>query len=182
MVLQSLTGEAWDAMEDVDFDALDSPDAFKEITDKLDTLYRYTAEVGLPGRCDSFFQEFCRQPKETLNAYVLRHQKERLRLKEAGLEVPDLLAGWHLLTRSAVPPWQLPSVKALCKNDLSVRMVTEALKQMYGGDHVAQKRDIDHVFKKHKGKSHDEGFYLEDGYEEGEDIYYEDDEYYEEYD
>eukprot|EP00959_Pyramimonas_sp_CCMP1952_P336155 7038916-Pyramimonas_sp.AAC.1 len=95
---------------------MDTAEAFDEIFEKLDVLYRYTQEVELPGRCDGFFGEFARQPKETLNAYVLRHGKELTKLREAGLELPDLLAGWHMMTRAAIPQWQVPNLKALCNN------------------------------------------------------------------
>ncbi|CAK0860309.1 unnamed protein product, partial [Prorocentrum cordatum] len=145
LLLQSLTGDAWDACDEISFERMDTSEAFEEIFDKLDVLYRYTQEVELPGRCDGFFGEFSRQPKETLNAYVLRHGKELTKLREAGLELPDLLAGWHMMTRAAIPQWQVPNLKALCNNRLTVQVVTESLNTMFGGNSVAHKKDIDRV-------------------------------------
>ena len=105
MVLQNLRGQAWDACEMCDMDRLDTRHAFDELRRALDHLYRYSPEVELPGRCEDFFSEFARLPKETLNAYCLRHGKEVLRLKESGMIIPDMLAGWHLMSRSGIPKW-----------------------------------------------------------------------------
>ncbi|CAK0792453.1 unnamed protein product [Prorocentrum cordatum] len=175
LLLQSLQGDAWDACDEISFERMDTAEAFDEIFEKLDVLYRYTQEVELPGRCDGFFGEFARQPKETLNAYVLRHGKELTKLREAGLELPDLLAGWHMMTRAAIPQWQVPNLKALCNNRLTVQVVTESLKTMFGGDSVAHKKDIDRVRSTYHGRvSREEGYWMEDYYEEDDEAYYED--------
>ena len=83
-----------------------------------------------------------REPLETLSACCLRHQKESLCLREAGLGLPDLLGGWHLLSRGAVPKRQEPSVEALCHNNLTFIRLWKPRKTMYGGDSVADARDI----------------------------------------
>jgi len=160
VVLQSLSGEAWVACEECDLDRIDSAEAFDELRLHLDALFRYTPQVELPNRCDSFFSEFCRAPKETLNAYLLRHQQARAKLREAGLEIPDQLAGWHLMSRSAIPKWQEPNLKALCANDMSVSKVSEGLKTMFGGDAVAHPRDVQRVKRANKaGKDGGDAFY-----------------------
>ncbi|CAK0840096.1 unnamed protein product [Prorocentrum cordatum] len=147
LLLQSLQGDAWDACDEISFERMGTAEAFEEIFEKLDVLYRYTQEVELPGRCDGFFREFARQPKETLNAYVLRHGKGLTKLREAGLELPDLLAGWHMMTRAAIPQWQVGNHKALCNNRLTVQVVTESLKTMFGGDSVAHKKDLENAYE-----------------------------------
>eukprot|EP00959_Pyramimonas_sp_CCMP1952_P305239 6387750-Pyramimonas_sp.AAC.1 len=79
---------------------MDANEAFDEMFGKLDVLYRYTMEVEL-------------LPTETLNAHVLRHGQELSKPREAGLDLPDLLAGWHMMARSASPRWQIPNLKAM---------------------------------------------------------------------
>lgn len=68
--------------------------------------------VELLGRRDEFFMEFVHLPKENLRGYCLRYHKERRKLREAGLEIHDLLAGWHLMRRAAILAWQEPSLRA----------------------------------------------------------------------
>ena len=40
------------------------------------------------------------------------------KMKEVKITIPSPLAGWHLLTRAAVPKWTYAQVKALCQGEL----------------------------------------------------------------
>ena len=80
-----------------------------------------------------------------------------------------------MMTRAAIPQWQVPNLKALCNNRLTVQVVTESLKTMFGGDSVAHKKDIDRVKNTYHGRSsREEGYWMEDYYDEDDDAYYED--------
>ncbi|CAK0908856.1 unnamed protein product, partial [Prorocentrum cordatum] len=146
ILLQSLQGDAWDACDETSFEGLDTREAFDDIFDNEDLLYRYRHEVGLHRRCDAF-GEFSRQPKETLKAYVLRNGKELTKLLEAGLDLPDLL----VVTESLKTMFGGDSVTH--KKDI---------------DRVL------HTYKaKHKEGESD---WVEDTWEDAEDAWYEDDE------
>ena len=135
LILQQLTGEAWAASETIDLDVLDTGERpFDEIFDCLDRLYQYEPEVEMPLRCEEFFSSFQRNSDETLNAYIARHGQVRARLHEAGVDLPDRLAGWHLMSRSGISKWHEPTLRAMCRNDLTVANVSAALKSMFGGD------------------------------------------------
>ena len=69
LVMQTLTGEAWDACESCNLDVPSSPNAFDELRKALDKLYLYTPEIALRSCCGQFFTEFARQSEKTLNAY-----------------------------------------------------------------------------------------------------------------
>ena len=39
------------------------------------------------------------------------------KMKEVKITIPSPFAGWHLLTRAAVPKWTHVQVKALCQGE-----------------------------------------------------------------
>ncbi|CAK0898147.1 unnamed protein product, partial [Prorocentrum cordatum] len=182
--------DAWGACESISFERMDTNEAFDQSFGKLDVLYRYTQEVEFPGRCDALFGEFSRLPKQTLNAYVLRHGQELSKLREAGLDLQGLLAGWHMMTRSTIPRLQIPNLKTLCNSRLTMQVVTESLKTMLCGDSTAHKKDIERLTNTYWGKSYEGGdsYWAEEGgddaywYEDGctDELYYEDDVWHEE--
>ena len=135
-----------DLMENLDFDALEaSTDSIAYIIELLDKSFKYGQEVELPIRCEDFFHRFARQKGEPMKQYVLRHSIERRKLKEAGIDIPDALVGWHLFSRSAIPPWTEVQVKTMCFGDLQVDKVTEALLKIFGPDHVPNQKDLTRV-------------------------------------
>ena len=52
-----------------------------------------------------------------MQAYLIR-QATMMKEMEIKVEIPELLAGWHLLARAGVPRWTHVQVKALCGGDL----------------------------------------------------------------
>ena len=168
LVLSQLQDTAWDATESIDYDDVElAENPFSPIRDMLDLLFQHEEEVELPERCQEFFEQFSREKGEELQAYIVRHQSMLRKLKELQVEVPPLLAGWHLLSRSGVPRWTHPQVKAMCNGTLNVKNVAQALVRMFGGDSKPNARDS--VLR--GGEVH----YI-DGYEyepeDEEDIYY----------
>eukprot|EP00913_Durusdinium_trenchii_P002397 g2213.t1 len=93
-------------------------------------------------------------------------------MKEVKINIPSPLAGWHLLTRAAVPRWTHVQVKALCQGELEYDRVQKALMKMFGGDHRPNVKDI----KAGGSSAKDDGFFEED-YE----TVYEEDEAYDTY-
>ena len=84
----------WDALEGLDLDALEAAtDPFKEITDVLDVLFEHERDVETP---EEFFNEFGRARGGTLQAYLVRHASEVKKMREVGVDLPDLSVGWHM--------------------------------------------------------------------------------------
>ena len=71
----------------------------------------------LPARCDNFFQRFAKKKNETMQEYLARHATESKKLRDVKNDIPSQLAGWHLLTRAAIPPWTDVQVKTMCTGD-----------------------------------------------------------------
>ena len=133
----------WDALEGLDLDALKAAtDPFKEITDVLDVLFEHEREVEMPTKCEEFFNKFGRTKGETLQAYLVRHASEVKNMREVGVDLPDLLAGWHMLIRATTPNWMLPQAKALCQGRLETARVRSALLKMFGGDSKPSPKDL----------------------------------------
>lgn len=142
LVMSQLQDSAWDATEGVDYDDIElAENPFEPIRSTLDLLYQHEEEVELPERCQEFFEQFSREKGEELQAYLVRHQTMLRKLKELHVDVPPLLAGWHLLSRSGVPRWTHPQVKALCGGELTVKSVARAMTRMFGGDSKPNMKD-----------------------------------------
>ena len=168
----SLLGDsAWEATEHLDLEALETSEKpFDLITKLLDGLYQYEELVEVPSRCEEFFQDFSRNKGEDMQSYLVRHMTMMKRMKEVKVEIPKLLAGWHLLTRSGVPKWTHVQVKSMCGGELDYDKVSLALMRMFGGDHRPNPKDLnrqgrDEAFYEEE-QMEDDCFYEEEGYED----------------
>ena len=130
-------------MEQLDLDEVElAEEPFSPIWELLDKLYQYEDLIEVPSRCEEFFQEFMRLKNEDLEAYILRHGTMMKKMKEVHIEIPKLLAGWHLLTRAGVPKWTHVQVKSMCGGDMEYDKVSQALMRMFGGDHRPNSKDL----------------------------------------
>ena len=109
------------------------------------------------------------------------------KMKEVKVEIPPLLAGWHLMTRAGIPKWTHVQIKALCSGDLAYDKVSNALMKMFGADHKPNPKDLVRPGKEENfyAEFDDEGAYdhedeyaaeWDDAFYEEEDAYYEEDE------
>ena len=143
LAISLLQDTAWDATEQLNLDEIErSSEPFQPIFKLLDRLYQHEEDVELPARCEEFFQEFSRLKNEEMQAYILRHATLQKKLKEVGITLPDLLSGWHLLSRAGVPRWTHLQVKALCGGTLEYNKVAQALLKVFGGDHRPNQKDL----------------------------------------
>ena len=97
LITNALQGEAAEATEDIDLDLLETEDAFRPLFQVLDEYYKYDNQTELPARTDQFFGKYARQEKETMKLYCLKSRRDWRKLKEAGMEIPEIPAGWRLL-------------------------------------------------------------------------------------
>ena len=182
LVISRLQDVAWDATEQLRFEEVENAaDPFQPLLRMLDELYQYEDLIEVSSRCEEFFSEFQRNKGEELQAYIVRHRTMLKRMKEVAVEVPTLLSGWHLLTRSGVPRWTYVQVKSMCGGDIDYEKVVKALIRMFGGDSKPNPRDLSKSFQSGDAffeDEYDEEFYEEDfdEWQEGE-VYYEDDIY-----
>ena len=103
MAVSLLNDAAWEATELLDFERMEQEERlFPPLLDLLDGLYQYEDVVEVPNRCE-FFQDFSRTKGEEMQAYLIRHATMMKKIKEIKVEIPELLAEWHLLTRAGVP-------------------------------------------------------------------------------
>ena len=174
-LLQCLPRCCWDATRHIALDELEN-EGMTKLIGALDKLYRYDDSVEAPLRCKEYFEKFSRRPDETLNEYESRERELRLRLKEVCIEIPDAVSGWIALSRSGIPAWQEVTVKSLCGGSLTADKVMQALKQLYGGDHRAERKDTRRSAQRAGAKPVES--YFADDYEEDEALYEECDDYW----
>ena len=185
-MLQCLPAKAWDATKHLDLAVVESSGGFQAILSALDKLYQYDDTVEAPARCAEYFEKFARRNDETLNEYEVREREVRTRLKDVGVIVPEIVAGWIVLSRAGIPHWQEPNVRAICRGKLTPEGVHDALKQLFGGDHKPERRDARRAVQRAGAKGgdayaaedwNDEDWYGDEWYDD-EEAYYEDDEDY----
>ena len=181
LLISRLNDLAWDVTEAMDFTALESSSTpFKPIYAILDGIYQYQHEVELPARCDEFFTEFSRLKNEETQAYLVRHRTMMTKMNEVKVQIPNLLAGWHLMTRAGVPKWTYVQIKALCQGELEYEKVQKALMKMFGGDHKPNTKDLrtggkDETFYEEEWEAYDddEAYEMTEEYEWPEEEAYE---------
>ena len=142
LVLSQLQDVAWDATDSIELDDIEfADDPFKPIVKVLGALFQHEEEVELPERCQEFFEQFQRERQEELQADLARHQPMLKKLKDLQVDVPPLLAGWHLLMRAGIPRWTHPQVKSMCNGELAKEKVACALTRMFGDDSTPNFKD-----------------------------------------
>ena len=154
MMLNSLEGDNWLAMEDVSLDR--TMKAFDEFYKVFDRDYQYDPEQELPARMKELVTGFHRQRAEPLRFYVRRLDALVVKLRELKIEWPEPFLGWILLYRSAIPPWQIPNVRSSMGRGFSRIAVRDALYHMFGPDSKPNSRDVLRVTQeaKHTGTEH----------------------------
>jgi len=104
LAVRLLNDAAWEATELLDFERMEQEERpFPPLLDLLDGLYQYEDVVDVPNRCEEFFQNFSRTKGEEMQAYLIRRATMMKKMKEIKVEIPELLAEWHPLTRAGVP-------------------------------------------------------------------------------
>ncbi|CAK0883894.1 unnamed protein product [Prorocentrum cordatum] len=145
LVMNSLQGETAEATEEIDLGLLETDDAFRPLFKVLDEYYKCDNQTQLPARTGQIFGRFARQDKESMKLCCVRHQRDLRKLKEVGMEIPDMLAGWRLLTRAAILPSGAAQVRSQCVDGLSWQKVGKALLDACGAEGLPDKRDIKRV-------------------------------------
>ena len=182
LTLSLLQDSAWEAAEQLNIDDIENEaDPFAPILRLLDRLYQFEEDVELPSRCEEFFQDFSPLKGEEMQAYLIRHATLRKKMLEVKVEVPDLLAGWHLLSRAGAPKWTHLQVKTLCGGVLSYTKVAQALLKMFGGDHKPNAKDLFRSTGGHESSyvvdDYDDAYYYEELDDYHDDGWWEDEAY-----
>ena len=147
-LLASFEGDLFDKLEAITLEKLEQPTAFDEILKILDMHFQYAIEVKQPEKIEKFIQNFRRLKGEHLNQYLLRHQQEVRTLREHEVDLPQSFLAWHVLHRSCIPEWQVPSVRSLAPTKPTVEEVGQALIRMFGPDHKPHPKDIHRTAQK----------------------------------
>jgi hypothetical protein len=141
LLVSRFTGKTWDALEQLDEDEFDRPTIFDEIWRILDFMYKYDAEVEQPQLFDKL-NEFCRQKGETLSNYKVRADRLVRELRQTGCTLPPQLVGHIFLTRSGVPKWQIPTLRAQIGINYDIEVVYARMKLMFCAEHIASPKDL----------------------------------------
>ena len=174
MLLNSLEGDKWSSMEDLDFQVLDTMEAFDPFFAVFDRDYKYDQETEMPNRIEELVSKFHRLKNEPLRKYVARLQSLDTKLRELGVVFPEQFMGWLLLSRAAIPTWQIPNVKSSAGKNLDIGRIRDTLYHMFGPDSTPNPKDVLRVSQEtsHLGEAHVTQM-MEDAWEFGEEPYHE---------
>ena len=160
----------WETAEQLDLTDIElDENPFNPLFELLDQIFQREDLIEVPSRCEEFFAEFYREKSEEMKAYLMRHRTLMKKLKEVGVEVPKLLGGWHLLSRSGIPKWMFVQIKTMCNGELEYEKVAKALLRVFGGDHKPNAKDL--------ARSSREENYFEDEVDAEEEAWYEEEMY-----
>ena len=112
MLLNSLEGDKWQSLENINLNEFDRLTAFETFYKIFDRDYQFDPETEMPARIEELVTKFHRLKHESLRKYVMRLQQNDVKLKELGINFPEEFMGWLMLNRAALPNWQIPNVKS----------------------------------------------------------------------
>lgn len=67
------------------------------------------------------------------------------KIKDLNVDVPPLLAGWHLLLRAGILRWIFPQVKSMYKGELTTEKISRTLTRIFGNNNTLSIKNI--IFK-----------------------------------
>ena len=141
-VLNTLEGVAWDATEAIPVERFEQADPFNPFFDIFDELYHFDETQEVPARIEELTSRFVRQKDEPLRKFVTRLDTIVARLQAVHCDFPDQYLGHILLTRAAIPDWQVPTARSQITGPLDREKVRRVLYHMFGPDHVPNSRDV----------------------------------------
>eukprot|EP00435_Cladocopium_sp_Y103_P050345 s671_g15.t1 len=141
-LLQSLSGTARIAVEEMEIDELAGEDGVRNVMRKLEDFYMPHLEVSLPRAFESAVYGSPRSSKESFAEFIARMEKAFVRLEKEGVKLPDGAQGYILYRQSALTESQ------------DQRLLVWSDGKYDKGAIVKSLRKLDKVIKDSKGKSH----------------------------
>ena len=135
-IVTLLTGKAWDAVDDLDIETLQSETGYSAVFDRLDKAFKYDSMTELPEDFELFFVKLQRREKQTLQEYTAEFARaERQLTTTHGVKLPEKVRAWWFLRRSGVSKEQrqliLTNVGA---EHLDVESIQKAMNFILGQD------------------------------------------------
>ena len=175
-VMTTLTGRAWDAVEDLGIPDLESEDGMKLVMGRLDKVFKYDAITELPGDFESFFLHTQRRRGQTLQEYTADFERQLRKLEQHSVTLPEKVIGWLYLRRSGLRLEQRQLVMSTLQTEnLSLDTVRKSLNFVIGQDSMPSEVGPS---TKVPARYKDSMYYGEDddwSWHQNDDVYYGDD-------
>ena len=139
-LMTTLTGRAWENVEDLDVARVSEPQGWRTILERLDACFKYDARTELPSDFENFFYKLNRNGKETLLDYVTRFRKFEKRIRDQEIVLPSKVLGWLLLRRSGITQDHRALVLSQVGKEITMENVEEQLKLCFGMDSLPDAR------------------------------------------
>ena len=98
-----MTGRAWDLVEDIPMDVLQSEDGFKRVFERLDKGFKFDALTELLEDFEAFFVKLQRRPGQTLQEYAADFVRAERQLRVTHqVDLPEKVKVWLFLRRSGI--------------------------------------------------------------------------------
>eukprot|EP00435_Cladocopium_sp_Y103_P055618 s618_g18.t1 len=138
-VMSALTGRAWDAVEDIPMEQLESEQGTTVLLQRLDTVFKYDAITELPADFEAFFMHTRRARNQTIQEYTADFERSLRKLEAHNVKLPDKVIGWFYLRRAGLRQDQRQMVMTgLTVDKMSLSDVRKALNFVIGQDNMPE--------------------------------------------
>ena len=130
-IVAMLTGRAWDLVEDLDIEQLDSH-SFNKVFARLDAAFHFDPLAELPSDFEAFFMKLSRRSGQTLQEYnqEFTHTERRLRTTHG-----EKMKAWYYLRKSEITKEQrLMVMSSVGHANLTLENVQKTMNFMIGQD------------------------------------------------
>lgn len=124
-IFLTLTGQAREAILEMELEVLSSDDGVKELVKKLDSLYLKDSHHSAYEAYEKF-EKFCRPSSMTMNDYIIEFERLYNKLKNYDMELPEGVLAYRFINSSNISE----SHKQLIRATLTELKYTKAKEQL----------------------------------------------------
>ena len=175
-IVTLLSGKAWDLVDDIPMETLESEDGYKVVFERLDRGFKYDALTELPEDFENFFVRLHRKSNHTLQEYTADFARAERQLRVThSVDLPEKVKAWWFLRKAGISREQRQLILTnVGTENLSVERTQQAMNFILGQDSKPDPRSRHHKDGVYYG---DDGFEVDDGYKDADyddEVYYQD--------
>ena len=135
-IVTLLTGKAWDMIDDLSTETLQSEGGYNAVFERLDRGFKYEPLTELPEDFETFFVKLSRKPSQTLQEYAAEFSRAERQLRVThSVTLPEKVLSWWYLRRSGIGREQRQLVLTnVGADNLSLENVQKAMNFILGQD------------------------------------------------
>ena len=130
-LLEVLTGEAWELLENVPISDIVKEDGHELVFSTLDGKYKERQQDELQRALKEYFYQVSIKPNEEFRAFIVRLESTYRLLVTHGCELPKEVRGWLLMKKMHLDQTQEALILTAAKGNLDFREVVQAIHAVF---------------------------------------------------